>query len=123
MWDFLNSLLKAIFEFIHWLVFVKLTNREKNRLRQMGFESQEELDELMRQRYKDEIGDIDPELYELMRQRFKGEIGDFSPEQEAELIRRYPEIRSALEHRERFVAPRESSGKKPSDLHDDFEVF
>lgn len=73
MWDFLNSLLKAILEFIYWLVFVKLTNWEKNRLRQMGFESQEELDELMRQRYKDEIG-------------------DFSPEQEAELIRRYPKV-------------------------------
>ncbi|KAI8714575.1 hypothetical protein NCS52_01177600 [Fusarium sp. LHS14.1] len=100
MWDFLNSLLKAIIGFIHWLVFVKLTDWEKNRLRRMGVESQEELEELMRQRYKEEIGDISPELYELMRQRFKDEIGDFTPEQEAELIRRYPEIRSALEHRE-----------------------
>ena len=73
MWRFLDSILGLILEFIHWLVFVKLTNWDKERLRRMGVDSQEELDE-------------------LMRQRFETQTSHISPEQEAELLRRFPQV-------------------------------
>jgi hypothetical protein len=73
MWRFLDSILGLIFEFIHWLVFVKLTNWEKERLRRMGVESQEELDE-------------------LVRQRCEARTSQISPEQEAEFLRRHPQV-------------------------------
>ncbi|KAM6522180.1 hypothetical protein FALCPG4_011864 [Fusarium falciforme] len=77
MWRFLDSTLGLIFEFIHWLVFVKLTNWEKERLRRMGVESQEELDE-------------------LVRQRCEARTSQISLEQEAEFLHRHPQILEAL---------------------------
>lgn len=73
MWRFLDSILGLIFEFIHWLVFVKLTNWEKERLRRMGVKSQEELDE-------------------LVRQRCEARTSQISPEQEAEFLCRHPQV-------------------------------
>lgn len=75
MWRFLNSILVSIIGFIHWLVFVKLTNWEKENMRQMGLESREEQNELLRQRLEGEFRHI--------------QIG---PEQEAEFLRRFPEV-------------------------------
>ncbi|KAJ4233337.1 hypothetical protein NW759_002117 [Fusarium solani] len=100
MWRFLDSVLGLIFEFIHWLVFVKLTNWEKERLRRMGVKSQEELDE-------------------LVRQRCEARTSQISPEQEAEFLCRHPQILEAFRQREGTGSPRESPGPRPSDLDDD----
>ncbi|KAJ4327595.1 hypothetical protein N0V84_001984 [Fusarium piperis] len=50
MRGFIKTILGVIFCFFYWLICVKLTSYDKNRLRSMGVETQEELDEVVRRK-------------------------------------------------------------------------